>query len=172
MIDPAGPAPGTLAVAPRVLRDLNGMRDYIVQLVKVARREIVAFSPQLDPALFDNVAFVRALATFASCHRQNRARFLVEDAVQAIRDNDNLITLCRRLGEYIQLRSVDDIHLGLHERFVVADHRCYLHQEDLLHLECVADLDAKQAATRLALRFEQMWDRSHIPEGLHTPGLS
>lgn len=172
MPDPAGPAPGTPTPASRVLRDRAGMSEFITQLAEGAQREIVAFAPQLDPTLFDSVSFVRALARFAARHRHNRARILVEDAAQAIRDNDNLISLCRKLGEYIQLRRVDEAHIGLRELFVVADRRSYLHQEDLARLECVADPAGKQAAVRLALRFEQMWDRSHVPEGLHTPGLA
>ncbi len=172
MSDPAGPAPPPDDTAPRVLSDRAAVRGFVERLIGTAQREIVIFAPRLDPALFDDMPVVQALAHFAARHRHNRARLLVEDTVQAIRDNDNLVALCRRLGEFIQLRQVDDTHYGLREQFLVADRRAYLHQEDFSRPECVAALAGGPAAARLVQRFEAMWDRAHVPEGLHTPGLA
>jgi hypothetical protein len=175
MSDSASPGPvpaATRDTAAQVLRERAQVRAFIERLIGSAQRDIVIFAPTLDPALFDQMPVVEALAHFAARHRQNRARLLVEDAAQAIRDNDNLITLCRRLGEFIQLRRVDETHLGLREQFLVADRRGFLHQEDIARPECVAALAGGVAAARLAQRFEAMWDRAQVPEGLHTPGLA
>lgn len=172
MPDTAAPPPVPGGTSPRVLRDREGTRDFIARLIEAARREIDVFAPQLDPYLFNNPRLARGLAVFAARHRRNRARFLVEDTAQVIRDNDCLVDLCRRFGEAIELRMVDEAYLGIREMFVVVDRTGYLHQEDTGRFECVADAADKGQAVKLALRFEQMWDRSAPVAGLHTPGLS
>lgn len=172
MPDTAGPQPVPDGTSPRVLRDRDGARDFIARLIEAAQREIDVFAPQLDPHLFNRARLARGLAGFAARHRRNRARFLVEDAAQAIRDNDCLVDLCRRFSEAIELRMVDEAYLGIREMFMVVDRTGYLHQEDTDRPECVADAADKGQAVKLALRFEQMWDRSAPVPGLHPPGLS
>lgn len=172
MPDTAGPPPlpgGTSS--PRVLRDRDGARAFIARLIEAAQREVDVFAPQLDPDLFNRAPLARAIVEFAARHRRNRVHFLVEDAAQALRDNECLADLCRRFGEAVELRLVDETHLGIREMFVVVDRTGYLHQQDTARFECVADTAGKGEAVKLALRFAQMWDRSAPVAGLHTPGL-
>ncbi len=155
----------------RIIRGRSEVGDFLAELVENAMREIVIFAPQLDSSLFNTARFARALASFAARQRHNLARIVVEDTELAIRDNDRLIGLCRRLSDFIHMHQVSEEHLGIREMFVVVDHRGYLHQEDTAKPECIADAKDSQQAILLARRFNELWDRSEPILTLRSAGL-
>jgi hypothetical protein len=155
----------------RIIRDRTGVSDFLAVLAENATREIAIFAPQLDGAYFNTSRFARALASFAARHRQNLARIVIEDAEQAIRDNDRLVGLCRRLSDFIHMHHVAEEHLGIREMFVVVDHRSYLHQQDTAKPDCVTHQHAGHEAVLLTRRFNEFWDRSEPIVALRAAGL-
>lgn len=155
----------------RIIRNRGEISDFLAGLVEGATREIVIFAPHLDEALFNTARFSRALASFAARHRHNLARIVVEDSEQAVRDNDRLVGLCRRLSDFIHMHRVADEHVGIREMFAVVDHSGYLLQEDIAKPDCtVAPRDPRQAV-QLARRFNELWDRSESIVSLRSAGL-
>jgi hypothetical protein len=155
----------------RILRERSEIAAQIATLVSQARREIALFAPELDPALFNTAALDHALIGFATNHRHNHARLLVEDAQQAVRDNTRLVELARRLSDFVDLRQVGEEHIGRRELFVLVDREGYLHQRDLTHPECLLDLHGHREAVELTQRFQEMWDRSQPIAAIRTTGL-
>lgn len=155
----------------RIIRVRSEVSEFLAGLAENATREIVIFAPQLDGSLFNTTRFARALASFAARHRHNLARIVVEDTEQALRDNDRLVGLCRRLSDFLYMHQVAEEHLGIHEMFVVVDHRSYLHQEDITKPECVAGPSDAREAVLLARRFNELWDRSEAIISLRASGL-
>lgn len=155
----------------RIIRDRTEVGDFLAQLAENATREIVIFAPRLDGAFFNNSRFARALASFAARHRQNLARIVVEDTDQALRDNDRLVGLCRRLSDFIHMHRVAEEHLGIREMFVVVDHRGYLYQQDSDKPDCVTHPHDSHEAVLLTRRFNELWDRSEPIVALRASGL-
>ncbi|MCR4300574.1 MAG: hypothetical protein NUV51_03115 [Sulfuricaulis sp.] len=155
----------------RIIRGRAEIGDFLSMLVENATREVTIFAPLLDDAYFNNSRFARALASFAARHRQNLARIVIEDAEQAIRDNDRLVGLCRRLSDFIHMQQVAEEHLGMREMFIVVDHRAYLHQSDIAKPDCVAHPHDGHEAVLLARRFNELWDRSEPIIALRAAGL-
>jgi len=165
------PADDALEPQRRVIKNRDEVRNYLAELAESATREIVIFAPRLDGDLFNSTRFARALASFAARHRHNSARVVVEDTEQALRDNDRLVELCRRLSDFIHMHQVGEEHLGIREMFMVVDHRGYLHQQDLDKPDTIAHpRDAREAAL-LARRFNELWDRSEAISSLRAAGL-
>jgi hypothetical protein len=155
----------------RIIRERSNVGEFLAGLAEAATREIVIFAPHLDGSIFNTTRFARALASFAARHRHNLARIVVEDAEQALRDNDRLVGLCRRLSDFVHLHQVTEEHFGIREMFMVVDHRGYLHQEDIAKPECVADPHGIREAVLLARRFNELWDRSEAINSLRASGL-
>ena len=155
----------------RILRDRGEVSDFLAGLAENATREIVVFAPHLDGAFFNSSRFARALASFAARHRQNLARIVVEDTEQALRDNDRLVGLCRRLSDFIHMHQVAEEHLGMREMFVVVDHRGYLHQQDIAKPDCLTHPRDGHEAVMLTRRFNELWDRSEPIIALRATGL-
>jgi hypothetical protein len=157
---------------PITLKERDAIRDRIASLIVSARREIIVFAPQMDAHFFNNSQLTRPLASFAARHQNNRARFLIEDASQVLRDNDRVVALCRRLPEFIQLHQVGEEHLGFREMFIIVDGASYLHQPDVTEYACIVEPSGRRRAVEMLQRFEQMWDRSEPAVGLNTAGLA
>jgi hypothetical protein len=164
------PAPAKTADR-ALLRARDDIRDHVAVLIEGARREIIVFAPQLDAFLFSNPRVSRALASFAAAHRQNRARILVEDGVQAVRDNDRLVELSRRMSEFVEIRQVGEQHRGIRELFVVTDRANSLHEEDTTRMEAAVRMAERQTAGLLQQRFQEMWDHSEPIAEIRTTGL-
>jgi hypothetical protein len=156
---------------PSVLKSREDIRDAITALIGLARRDIVVFTPQMEAFFFNGSQMSQMLASFSARHRNNRARLLVEDAAQVLRDNDRLIGICRRFAEFIQLRQVGEEHRGLRELFVIVDGVSYLHQPDITEPECVVEPSGRKYCGEASRRFNQMWDRSEPLTGLYIAGL-
>lgn len=155
----------------RIIRERQEISEFLEVLAENATREIVIFAPRLEGAFFNTSRLARALASFAARHRQNLARIVIEDTEQAIRDNDRLVGLCRRLSDFIHMHRVAEEHLGMNEMFMVVDHRSYLHQGDITKPDCVAHLHDGHEAVLLTRRFNELWDRSEPIITLRAAGL-
>lgn len=166
---------GTGAEAePNVHVRISGRSDavrFLGQMLAQAQHQIAVFAPSLDPLFFNSTEAVDRLASFAAAHHRNLARFLVEDAVQLLQQNQRLIELCRRFSDFIKLQQVDEDQAGLREGFVIVDQRAFLHQRDLEKMDYVGALNARGRARLLDVAFDRMWDRSRPIAEIHSLGL-
>lgn len=154
-----------------LIKGRDQIRDRIAELAEQARREVVIFAPQLDPHFFNTARLGRALASFAARHRHNLARLLVEDGGQALRDNDRVADLGRRLGDLIHIRQVSEEYVGHREMFVIVDRTACLHQLDTDKPECLAGARLGRDTVELVERFDEWWERSIELPGRSTAGL-
>jgi hypothetical protein len=159
------------STGPNILKSREDIRDAVAALIGLARRDIIVFTPQMESFFFNGAQLGQMFASFAARHRNNRARLLVEDAAQVLRDNDRLIGLCRRFAEFIQLRQVGEEHRGLREMFAIVDGVSYLHQPDITEPECIVEPSGRKYAADAKRRFDLMWDRSEPLTGLYVAGL-
>ena len=149
----------------------DDLREAIVNLLGQAHRRIVLFAPVMDGYLFNTAHVAQTLARFATGHRQNLARVLVENTHQALHDNERIIELSRRLSDFIKLRKVGERHTGLTEMFIVIDTSAYLHQPDLTKPDCLLDFTGRRRRAELSRKFEQIWDAGEPITGIHPLGI-
>lgn len=146
-------------------------QDFIIELLQQARRKISIFAPTLDSHPFNTSRALDILASFTTLHRNNLARFLVEDADQSLHNNGRVVELCRRFSDFIKMRQIDEDHMSLQEMFITIDDRGYLHQPHVDRPEYLASPDAKSEARRFAIQYERMWERSQAISGTRSLGL-
>lgn len=155
----------------RPLRGADATQAAIVALIERAERALVVYAPVLIPALFNGVGPTRALTRFATRHRHNTVRWLVDDAHQALRDNDRLVNLGRRLRDAVKWHELAQDDRGGSDLFVVADGRVCVHLPDRLRH------DGEWAETKdplpvdLQKRFDALWERSQPAMALNPVGL-
>lgn len=146
-------------------------QELMADMLEQARRKISIFAPLLDSYLFSTTRVGSALASFAAAHRNNLARFLIEDVDQALRHNGRIVELCRRLSDFIKIRQVGQDDAGLREMFVIIDDSTYLHQPDTEKPDYLAGLEARGEAKHFSAAYERMWERSRPISAIHTLGL-
>lgn len=155
-----------------LLKNRDAVRAQITLLANQARHEIRLFTPQLDPALFNTAEFTHLLTSFVARDRHNFVQVLVEDSDQAVRDNDRMVLLCRRMSDFVHMHRVGEQHIGLKEMFLVVDYLGYLHQPDLARPDCISASADTRGAVQLAQRFQQMWEHSEPLRQINTVGLT
>lgn len=92
-------------------QDVDGLEatlDAVRTLVHQGRREILVYSRELEPAVFAHPAIVDAFKGFAVAGRGARARFILQDPVQARRQPHPLLALAQRLPSVFEFRVPQD----------------------------------------------------------------
>lgn len=154
-----------------LVRGSDAVRNVLAPLVDRAQHDIALLAPQLPPTLFNTVAFARAFASFAARHRRNRGRVLLDDVQQALRDNDRLVELARRLSDTLSIRQVGEDDRGNRDILLIVDHSAYLQQHDLAHMEAIVDTRGGPPIAEVMQRFDVMWERSEPLAALNPIGL-
>ena len=155
----------------RTLQGRVPTKRAIADLLRRARREILILSPHLDGFLFNTTEVAHALADFATRHRQNQARILVEHGRQTIHDNPRIIELCRRFSDFIRLRQVGEHLLGGREMFLVVDQLTILQQPDVDSPLWLITPESRLKATKLKNHFDEHWQHAVLLPEINTMGL-
>jgi predicted GNAT family N-acyltransferase len=87
---------------------LEAAREAVRELVVYARRDIVVYTRDLEPALFAFPAIIDAFKEFAISGRGGVARIIVQDPVAAQNTPHPLLALAQRLPTVFSLRTPQD----------------------------------------------------------------
>lgn len=155
----------------QAVRGTEAAQTAALSLLARARRAAVVYAPVLPPAPFNSTALCRALIVFATRHRQNLVRLLVEDAQRALRDNDRLVGVTRRLGDAVKWREVAAEDRGGGDLFIVTDGSACLYLPDRLRTDGEWVDGPDPLPIDLQARFEKLWERSQPAMALNPVGL-
>ena len=138
-------------------------RDTVIELARQARHQIDIFSQALDPVLYDNEAFERAVFDFARLHASTRVRILVQDASNALQHGHRLLRLSQNLTSSIFIRKPSQDHRDEQGAFIIADSIGYLHRVvgSQYSYNAIASFMAPQRAGQLGDYFEQAWEQAN-----------
>lgn len=110
---PANARPPAAARGPSSALELFQSRDETVvvsrQLVEAARRELLIYTRDLEPAVYGQPLLVEALKQFAISDRGSVVRILVQDPTMAEHQSHPLLLLAQRLPSVFELRTPVDL---------------------------------------------------------------
>ena len=165
----AGPRPRGPSQAAAEFEGLDATREAVLELVNGARRDIVVYTRDLEPALYGNPAVVEAFKQFAISGRGGVARFVVQDPLLARRSPHPLLALAQRLSTAFEIRTpTDPEELQYPSVFVATDADGYLFR--LLGVRFEGDWSpALPGRNRQLLEhFQRVWERSRPCTELRT----
>ena len=149
----------------------DNVRNAVLDVLRHASHRIYVVAPVLDPYFFSNEEVTSYLASFAASHPRNVVRFLVEDGDGTVRYNARLVSVARKLGDFIQIRRPGELHsLGMEMRISI-DTTGYLIQPDHSKPECIVDLEDKNSAAKYLRQFDEMWQTSRFISSINVVGL-
>lgn len=125
-----------------------------------ARRMIELFTPDLEPALYDQTPFIDALAQLCLSSPRARVRILAKDFERTVKDGHRLVDLARRLSSYVELRKVHSDYQENSETFLLVDDYGLLHRRHAARFEGTFSCKAPLEVRRLRASFDEVWDRS------------
>jgi hypothetical protein len=155
------PAPAEADEA--ALRQFNGESDCVAGLIEALswpQRMIRIYSQELDHTLFDRTEVVEALSEFVRRGPPARLHVLIHGNSSLISRGHRLIELARRLDSKIEIRCVPAELAEDRHSCVISDEQGYFLIPDHTELQVLANSYDPVQATRLAERFDYLWNRS------------
>jgi predicted GNAT family N-acyltransferase len=137
------------------------VRDFAVELLGRARREIRVFTRDLEPALYGAPALIDALRGFATSGRGPTVRILVVEPERLRGESHPLLPLAQRLSSVFALRTpVDPEDRQAAESYLVIDETAYAFRPLATRFEGSGCLDGPARARQLAQEFDRRWERA------------
>ena len=139
-------------------RDQN--RRAAALLATQARRQLDLFTPDLEPALYDQTDFIEALTRLVVDNPRARVRILAKDLERTVREGHRLVELGRRLSSYVEIRRVHEDYRDDNQSFLLTDDYGLLHRRFAARFEGSLSCKAPLEVRRLRALFNEIWDRS------------
>lgn len=134
--------------------------DIVLALANQARRNLRLITPDLEPELYDNAAFVEAVQTLALRSPRTFIRVLVQDTARVIKSGHRLIELARRLSANVAIHVPGHEHKEFARSMLIADEVGFLQRNLADRYHGIADFNAPRIARDMARQFDEMWDKS------------
>jgi hypothetical protein len=133
-------------------------------LAAQAERTLLLHTEDLEPAIYDDIAFLEAVSRLARAHSQSRVWILIHDARTVVSYGHRLIETARRLSSAIQLRRPGPQYRNYHESFLLADGCGYLHRPIAARYEGTANFHDPGKVADFEKYFMEAWERSEPDE--------
>ena len=133
-------------------------------LAAQARRTLLLHTEDLEPAIYDDSAFLDAVSRLVRAHSQSRIWILINDARKVVQHGHRLIEIARRLSSAIQLRRPAPQYRNYHESFLLVDGCGYLHRRIGARYEGTANFHDPGKVADLEKYFMEVWERSEPDE--------
>ncbi len=135
-------------------------REVALSLASQATRNILIFSHDLEPQIYDQTPFLDAVKDLAINSPHNCVRILLQDNARAQREGHRLIQLWRRLTSKIEIRRPCPDYVEHYENFLLADDTGYLHRKLYSRYTATASFDSRLETKRLSSFFDDVWEQS------------
>ena len=143
-----------------ILKSLAENRQAAVAVAAVAKRELVLFSRDLEPLLYDQQDFITVVQALATRSRMSRIRIVSVDPGPAIRAGHRLVHLVQRFSSYMEARRASRDHQELTETFLVADDVALLYRPLVTRYEGYSDVHAPMEARQKLQLFDDIWEQA------------
>ena len=169
---PASPsrAPETLTV----FTSLDEARAAVEIAASAAQRMISIFTPDLEPDLYDQSAFLEIIKRFVLSRSFSKVRVLLADPARVVRDSNRFAAMGRRLSSYIDIRHIGepqptaptpDRSAGA---YFVADDKAVVYRLRADTWDGIADFNNPSVARLYLTEFDALWARSAPEDALRT----
>jgi hypothetical protein len=133
-------------------------------LASQAQRTLLLHTEDLEPAIYDDSAFLDDVSRLVRAHSQSRVWILINDARKVVQHGHRLIEIARRLSSSIQLRRPAPQYRNYHESFLLADGCGYLHRPIVARYEGTANFHDPGKVADFEKYFMEVWERSEADE--------
>lgn len=133
-------------------------RDGAVAIASIARRSLAILTPDMEPGIYDDEAFLDVAKRLVLSKRYAKIRVIVTDPARAVRNGNRFVGMARRLNTYIDMRNAHEDYLGHREAFLIADDTALLYRIDYSRWEGIADSYDPVVTRRYLELFDQMWN--------------
>ena len=148
----------------RVISSLEEMRAAVDAVAAGAQRLMSIYTPDLEPDLYDQNAFLEIVKHFVLARRFAKVRVLLSDPGRLLRDNNRFIAMGRRLSSCIDIRPAVSPAKQRACGYLIGDDRAIVYRVNSARWDGVADLNNPPVARQYLDEFDEIWHASSPDE--------
>ncbi|HEX4649365.1 MAG TPA: hypothetical protein VH111_11090 [Steroidobacteraceae bacterium] len=151
-----------------VLTSLAEVRASVNEIAATAQRIISIYTPDLEPDLYDQTAFLEIIKHFVLTRSFSKVRVLLAEPTNVMRESNRFVAMGRRLSSCIDIRYVAAQVPQRASAYLIADDRAIVYRMRSDSWDGVADINNPSAARLYLQEFDQVWTASEVERGLRT----
>jgi len=149
----------------RVLTTRAEVRAAVNAAAAGAQRLISIYSPDLEPELYDQTAFLDVIKHFVLARNFSKVRVLLQEPARVMRDSNRFIAMGRRLSSCIDIRHVAPDSREQNSAYLIADDRAIVFRMRADAWDGIADLNNQKVARLYLKEFDTVWNTSAPERG-------
>ena len=149
-----------------VLTSLAEVRAAVNEIAATAQRLISIFTPDLEPDLYDQTAFLEVIKHFVLTRSFSKVRVLLAEPTRVMRDSNRFVAMGRRLSSCIDIRYVTAQAPQRASAYLIADDRAIVYRMRADTWDGIADANNPPAARLYLQEFDNIWNASAAEHGL------
>lgn len=143
-----------------VLTSLAEARIAVDTAAAAAQRMISIYTPDLEPDLYDQSAFLEIIKRFVLSRSFSKVRVLLVDPTRVMRDSNRFVAMGRRLSSYIDIRYVAEPAPQRASAYLIADERAIVYRLRTDTWDGIADFNNPAVARLYLNEFDGVWSAS------------
>lgn len=143
--------------------DLKGLEDNKLAAIHMAsqgQRSLNLFTPNLDPRVFDNEAFIDAVKKIALHNPRSKVQILILNPTEVVSRGHRIVELARKISSHVFIHRADDEDQTHVDTFMVVDDVGLIRRAHNDRFEGLAEFNNPGEARLLVKRFNEAWERS------------
>ena len=149
-----------------VLTSLAEVRSAVNEIAASAQRLISIYTPDLEPDLYDQTAFLEVIKHFVLTRSFSKVRVLLAEPTRVMRDSNRFVAMGRRLSSCIDIRYVTAQAPQRASAYLIADDRAIVYRMRADTWDGIADANNPPAARLYLQEFDSIWNASAAEHGL------
>jgi len=151
-----------------VLTSLAEVRAAVNEIAATAQRRITIYTPDLEPDLYDQTAFLEVIKHFVLTRSFSKVRVLLAEPTRVMRDSNRFVAMGKRLSSCIDIRYAAAQAPQRASAYLIADDRAIVYRMRAESWDGVADINNQVMARLYLQEFDQVWNASEVERGLRT----
>ena len=149
-----------------VFTTLNEARQAVNRAAASAQRLMSIYTPDLEPDLYDQTAFLDIVKHFVLARSFSKVRVLLVEPTRVMRDSNRFVAMGRRLSSCIDIRYVAAESPQRASAYLIADDRAIAYRMRADTWDGIADFNNPPVAKLYLTEFDTVWNASAPEQGL------
>ena len=149
-----------------VLTTLPEVRAAVNLVAATAQRLISIYTPDLEPQLYEQSAFLEVVKHFVLTRSFAKVRVLIAEPSRVMRDSNRFVAMGRRLSSCIDIRYVAAQAQQRASAYLIADDRGIVYRMRPDTWDGIADSSNAPVARLYLQEFDAVWNASAADQGL------
>jgi hypothetical protein len=145
----------------QVLTNIGDVRQATATVIATGQRLISIFTPDLEPALYDDARVIEVIKRFVLSHSFAKVRVLLRDHTAHTGSGSRFMSMARRLTSYLELRILVPQFHHVGSSYCIADDRGIVYRMRADRWDGIAAVNSPPVARQYLQEFDAAWLASH-----------